>query len=74
MAKVMISLPDELLRRIDSEAAAKGTSRSATVRALAEAGLGGPDARWQEAVDALERHAKPRGGNVAALIREDRER
>ena len=40
MAKVMISLPDELLARLDAQAAEHGSTRSATIRDLAEQALG----------------------------------
>lgn len=49
MAKVMISLPDELLARVDREATRRRSSRSALLRAGAERELGRPD---PEAVDA----------------------
>jgi predicted transcriptional regulator len=32
MAKVMISVPDELLERVDAEAARRGTTRSGLIR------------------------------------------
>src|ERR1035437_7565159 len=36
MAKVMVSLPDDLLRAVDVEAGRRGTTRSAYLRELAE--------------------------------------
>jgi metal-responsive CopG/Arc/MetJ family transcriptional regulator len=36
MAKVMVSIPDELLARIDEAARARGTSRSGLLQAAAE--------------------------------------
>ncbi|MGH2843625.1 MAG: ribbon-helix-helix protein, CopG family, partial [Solirubrobacteraceae bacterium] len=36
----MISLPDELLARVDAQADAQGSTRSATIRELTEVGLG----------------------------------
>ena len=36
MAKVMISVPDELLRRIDRATTARGTTRSGFLRQAAE--------------------------------------
>jgi metal-responsive CopG/Arc/MetJ family transcriptional regulator len=39
MAKVMISLPDDVLRAVDVEADRRGTSRSGLLRALAEESL-----------------------------------
>lgn len=35
MAKVMVSMPDELLARVDAEAARQGTTRSALLRRFA---------------------------------------
>jgi hypothetical protein len=48
MAKVLVSLDDRLLERLDREAAARGLSRSALLAELAAKGLGepmGPGAR-----------------------------
>jgi Ribbon-helix-helix protein, copG family len=42
VAKVLISLDDRLLRRLDREAAARGVSRSALLAELAIKGLGEP--------------------------------
>src|SRR6516162_4400205 len=36
MAKVMVSLPDDVLRAVDAEASHRGTSRSGYLRELAE--------------------------------------
>lgn len=36
VAKVMVSLPDDLLRAVDIEAARRGTTRSGLLRELAE--------------------------------------
>jgi hypothetical protein len=48
MAKILVSLDDRLLERLDREAAARGMSRSALIAELAAKGLGrplGPGAR-----------------------------
>jgi len=48
MAKVLVSLDDRLLERLDRAAAARGMSRSALIAELAAKGLGeplGPGAR-----------------------------
>jgi metal-responsive CopG/Arc/MetJ family transcriptional regulator len=39
MAKVMVSLPDDLLRAVDVEASRRGTTRSGLLRDLAEEAL-----------------------------------
>jgi len=44
MAKVMVSLPDDLLARIDAEAARLGLTRSALLRLAGEKELGSGDA------------------------------
>lgn len=57
MAKVLVSLDERLLARLDQEARARGISRSALIAELAARGLGepfGPGAR-PEARLALER-------------------
>ncbi len=57
MAKVLVSLDERLLARLDQEARARGLSRSALIAELAAKGLGeplGPGAR-PEARQALER-------------------
>ena len=42
MAKILISIDERLLERLDQEAAALGISRSALIARLAAAGLGEP--------------------------------
>jgi hypothetical protein len=57
MPKVLVSLDDRLLERLDRAAAARGMSRSALIAELAAKGLGeplGPGAR-PEVRDALRR-------------------
>lgn len=43
MAKVIVSLPDEVLARIDGDARRRGTTRSALLREAALRELGRPD-------------------------------
>jgi metal-responsive CopG/Arc/MetJ family transcriptional regulator len=73
VAKVMISIPDELLERIDAHADANRETRSGLLRRLAERALAEEsDGRRQE----IERLLGPPvslGGDAARLIREDRE-
>jgi len=75
MAKVMISIPDEDLARIDDEAARRGTSRSALLREAALAEL--DRSTSGRARDALrEGQALVAGlpiGDSVALIRDDRD-
>ena len=70
----MISLPDELLTRIDAQAEAHGSTRSATIRELAEAGLGERQRRLSELMKSLEGQARPHGGNAVADLKAGRRR
>jgi hypothetical protein len=76
VAKVMISIPDALLERIDARASAAGETRSGFLQRLAERELAVDDARqrrrWEEMLEAI--GPVDLGGRSAAeLIREDRE-
>ena len=72
MAKVMISLPDRLLERLDAHAAERGSTRSATIRELAEAALGERERSLGQRMRALEGHASRHGGDVAVVLKEER--
>jgi metal-responsive CopG/Arc/MetJ family transcriptional regulator len=72
VAKVMISLPDDLLARLDAQAAERGSTRSATIRDLAEAALGEREQLLAEQMRALEGHAKGHGGNVVRVLKAGR--
>jgi metal-responsive CopG/Arc/MetJ family transcriptional regulator len=72
VAKVMISLPDEVLARIDAQASEHGTTRSATIRELAEAGLGERHRRLSDRMAALEGHATGHGGQAVSDLRAGR--
>jgi Arc/MetJ-type ribon-helix-helix transcriptional regulator len=62
MAKVMISLPDELLKKVDRAAQAQGRSRSALIREVLRTVVGGKNSRkrsWKRELAPLrelERH------------------
>jgi len=73
--KVMVSIPGDLLRRIDSTAAEHGTSRSAFLQEAARRELGWPDPEEIDAALARGRAALAGAGNFesAALIRAERE-
>lgn len=81
VAKVLISLDERLLRRIDRAAALKGLSRSAYIAQLAEretaTELGpGADPRVRAALrrtDRLFAEAGTSGEDITALIRADRD-
>jgi predicted transcriptional regulator len=75
MAKVMISLPDDLLARIDHEARQRGTSRSALLQDAARRELGKPDPAKLDAALARSRarFAKTGRFEAAQLIRAERD-
>jgi metal-responsive CopG/Arc/MetJ family transcriptional regulator len=69
VAKVMISIPDDLLARLDSEAKRRGLSRSAFLRALTERELRvDADARREEILGILA-GAGRHGGDSTEFIR-----
>jgi hypothetical protein len=74
MSKVLVSLPDELLARIDAEAAARGTNRSRFLQQAAQRELGLPSAAAIEAALARGRRALESAGRFesADVIRRDR--
>ncbi len=72
VAKVMISLPDEFLARVDAQANAHGSTRSATIRELAEVGLGERQRRLSEQMSALEGTARGHGGNAVRDLKAGR--
>lgn len=79
MAKVLVSLDQKLLERLDQEAAQRRMSRSALIAELAAKGLSepiGPGARPEvraalREIRELFRNAPP--GDSTAWIREDRD-
>lgn len=75
VAKVMISIPDALLKRIDAYVASTGETRSGFLQRLAEAELDADEERrHREVIELLHSIQVDLGGKSAAeLIREDRE-
>jgi len=74
MAKVMISIPDDLLERLDAMAEANHESRSGFLRRLAERELAADEDRRRAEVERLlDLATAPMGGDAVKLIREDRE-
>lgn len=76
VAKVMISIPDDLLDRLDAQARANRETRSGFLRRLAERELETEQARKRKEIeDLLDKAMVPEGlgGDAARLIREDRE-
>ncbi len=76
VAKVMISIPDSLLERLDAQARADRETRSGFLRRLAERELESADSHMRDEVDRLLSEIGPvdlGGVGAAQLIREDRE-
>jgi metal-responsive CopG/Arc/MetJ family transcriptional regulator len=75
MSKVMVSLPDELVRDIDEEARRRSTSRSAFLAAAARRELARRDpAAVAEAIARSEQRFSAAGAfDAAELVREDRD-
>lgn len=70
----MISLPDDLLARLDARAAEQGSTRSATIRELAEAALQERERLLAAAMRGLEGHATGHGGDVVRQLKAGRPR
>lgn len=74
VAKVMISIPDDLLGRLDAQARVNHETRSGLLRRLVERELSVDNTRRRkEFEELLGKATEPMGGNAAQLIREDRE-
>jgi len=76
VAKVMISIPDGLLERIDAQVAAAHDTRSGFLQRIAEKELEIADGHVREEVERLLDQIGPLdlgGISAAQLIREDRE-
>jgi HicB_like antitoxin of bacterial toxin-antitoxin system len=74
VAKVMISMPDDLLDRLDAQARTNRETRSGFLRRLTERELDAARSREQEELEELlDKATAPMGGEAAKLIREDRE-
>lgn len=72
MAKVMVSMPDELLAEVDAEALRLGTSRSAVLRGFAEAALRRRRSDRAAALEVLLQHTENHGGEVAEKVKASR--
>jgi metal-responsive CopG/Arc/MetJ family transcriptional regulator len=73
MAKVMISMPDDLLERLDAQAERNRETRSGLLQRLAKHELRSGEARRRKEIEALLGPPVAMGGDAAKLIREDRE-
>ncbi len=75
MARVMISLPDDLLNRIDDEAARRQSSRSALLQEAVRRELGWPDPDALDAAVATAREVLANAGSFESgtLVRAERD-
>lgn len=76
VAKVMISIPDKLLERLDNQARSNRETRSGFLQRLAERELEVAESREREEIERLLDQIQPLdfgGVSAAQLIREDRE-
>lgn len=74
VAKVMISISDNLLERLDAQARANRETRSGFLQRLVERELDADERSRREEVERLlDLATAPMGGDAARLIREDRE-
>lgn len=72
MAKVMVSMPDDLLNEVDAEASRLGTSRSAVLREFADSALRRRRTNRAAAMGALLRHTGSHGGAAAERVKTTR--
>ncbi|MDR2379553.1 MAG: ribbon-helix-helix protein, CopG family [Bifidobacteriaceae bacterium] len=75
MAKVMVSLPDDVLAAIDAEAARRRATRSRLLRELAEDSMRRRSLRRAERVSEIRRSSGGpggHGGQVSEALRADR--
>ena len=72
MAKVMVSMPDDLLAEVDAEARRTGSTRSAVMRDFADAALRRRRADRAAAMRTLLADASPHGGDAAGRVKATR--
>jgi hypothetical protein len=73
VAKVLISVPDRLLRRVDDAASRAGESRSGFLQRIAEREVAESSARVRKELEDLFELLAPAGGESGRWIREDRD-
>lgn len=76
MAKVMVSLPDDLLRALDAEAVRRGTTRSGLLRVLAQDSLADRSAQRARRMMEISQEGPlmGHGGAVAEQVKASRPR
>ena len=72
MAKVMVSLPDDLLSEVDAEARRTGTTRSAIMREFAAIALRRRREARATAMRSLLAETSPHGGHSAEQVKATR--
>lgn len=72
MAKVMVSLPDDLLAEVDAEAQRGGTTRSAVMRGFADTALRRRREDRAAAIRSLLSDSSTHGGRAAELVKATR--
>lgn len=72
MAKVMVSLPDDLLAEVDAEARRRGSTRSGVMREVADLALREHRTARASSMRSLLQEAGPHGGNSAQRVKETR--
>jgi hypothetical protein len=73
VAKVMISIPDDLLERLDAQVQANRETRSGYLRRLVEQEISAENISRRKEFEDLLGPPVNLGGDAARLIREDRE-
>jgi hypothetical protein len=73
VAKVMISIPDELLERVDAHAKKRAETRSGFLQRLAERAIVEDSASRRRELEELLGPPVDLGGNAAELIRQSRD-
>jgi metal-responsive CopG/Arc/MetJ family transcriptional regulator len=73
VAKVMISIPDDLLARLDAEAQRRGLTRSGFLRRLVDRELTMDADTRRETILAILARAEHHGGDNAAFVRRMRD-
>ena len=74
MAKVLVSIPDDLLAKIDRTARARGITRSGLIQRLAADHLPDDDRARHVRLARLLAEPLDRGGDAADAVRRDRSR
>jgi metal-responsive CopG/Arc/MetJ family transcriptional regulator len=72
MAKVMVSMPDDLLAEVDAEASRTGSTRSAVMRDFADAALRRRRTDRAAAMRNLLADVTPHGGNASERVKSTR--